>query len=531
MAKLFRIVFIGNDLEEARELALSFTPEAEDLGTTYRFRFEDWKIAVKITFPGSDVKLPKIIDAFVVNLRNPPSEELKAYLTQFDGVVHRLGALDETEDFPIASSLGLKITKLEILRDYFPTLLKLDAELTDLIKAEFTTFDQDSSGFIDLNELRHISQKLGQNLSDEELQLAMADLDTNKDGKISIEEFTYWWKSGRKGRTLAMRKLIRGVAKVKHLLDSKYAEVAKLTEVVEQKKYIKADLAINHGVVSETNFGFNLEAYNYATEFREAADALNPQEEKSFYFQLVFNTSSPDSFAKAFKKLYEIIVGEFGEIDDFDEEILTDAKLDVTEAEDKVIANFSSPSAFRILGEILEEVDFDSFKNYFILPQLQQSAQFTFNSSVDISAGLAVILQNGFNLRIKAKLTQLIQEVWLEFFSNMTGEGFDNEALIQTVLFGLIKSAHFDLSTHLIKKNPLVKQALEISEEPLEEVKGMLGGFVENFPEALENLNALIEAGTGQATVIAALDIVTVSAEIFAPNVGKLLEQLEGNSD
>mmetsp|Transcript_15717 Transcript_15717/g.28724 ORF Transcript_15717/g.28724 Transcript_15717/m.28724 type:complete len:359 (+) Transcript_15717:99-1175(+) len=338
MAKLFRIVFIGNDLEEARELALSFTPEAEDLGTTYRFRFEDWKIAVKITFPGSDVKLPKIIDAFVVNLRNPPSEELKAYLTQFDGVVHRLGALDETEDFPIASSLGLKITKLEILRDYFPTLLKLDAELTDLIKAEFTTFDQDSSGFIDLNELRHISQKLGQNLSDEELQLAMADLDTNGDGKISLEEFTHWWKSGRKGRTLAMRKLIRGVAKVKHLLDSKYAEVAKLTEVVEQKKYIKADLAINHGVVSATNFGLNLEAYNYATEFRAAADARNPQEEKSFYFQLVFNTSHPHSFAKAFKKLYEIIVGEFGEIDDFDEEILTDAKLDVTEAETKSLS-------------------------------------------------------------------------------------------------------------------------------------------------------------------------------------------------
>lgn len=61
----------------------------------------------------------------------------------------------------------------------------------------FASFDTDKSGFIDLNELKNVSKELGRELDQAELEECMKDLDLNKDGKISLSEFTTWWLSGR----------------------------------------------------------------------------------------------------------------------------------------------------------------------------------------------------------------------------------------------------------------------------------------------------------------------------------------------
>ena len=65
------------------------------------------------------------------------------------------------------------------------------------MKKVFDSFDKDKSGFIDIDELKNVSKELGKPLDAAELDDCMKDLDLNKDNKISFDEFSVWWLSGR----------------------------------------------------------------------------------------------------------------------------------------------------------------------------------------------------------------------------------------------------------------------------------------------------------------------------------------------
>ena len=80
----------------------------------------------------------------------------------------------------------------EISFDEFLVLMKSrigcpdpDQELRDA----FAVFDTDGSGAIDRKELKRLMKKLGQKLSEPELDAMMDEVDTNGDGEISFEEF------------------------------------------------------------------------------------------------------------------------------------------------------------------------------------------------------------------------------------------------------------------------------------------------------------------------------------------------------
>ena len=60
---------------------------------------------------------------------------------------------------------------------------------------EFDLYDEDSSGFIDLNELRELLEKLGENLSEDELHHAFKELDQDESGEIEFLEFVEWFTS------------------------------------------------------------------------------------------------------------------------------------------------------------------------------------------------------------------------------------------------------------------------------------------------------------------------------------------------
>ncbi|OLP86280.1 Calmodulin [Symbiodinium microadriaticum] len=61
------------------------------------------------------------------------------------------------------------------------------------IRSAFERFDKDSSGQIDIAELRSLCASLGRHLSDAEAQEALAALDANKSGTVSLDEFRTWW--------------------------------------------------------------------------------------------------------------------------------------------------------------------------------------------------------------------------------------------------------------------------------------------------------------------------------------------------
>lgn len=61
-------------------------------------------------------------------------------------------------------------------------------------KEMFDRFDANKSGEIDLRELENLCRALGLSLSRESLNNSMFELDTNRNGAISFEEFWDWWQ-------------------------------------------------------------------------------------------------------------------------------------------------------------------------------------------------------------------------------------------------------------------------------------------------------------------------------------------------
>merc|ERR1712216_446133 len=72
---------------------------------------------------------------------------------------------------------------------------KMGIQLNNLcyLKQEFDTYDEDRSGYIDVKELRELLEKLGEELTEEELEQAFKELDTDGSGEIEFFEFVEWF--------------------------------------------------------------------------------------------------------------------------------------------------------------------------------------------------------------------------------------------------------------------------------------------------------------------------------------------------
>ncbi|KAF0700913.1 Aste57867_8561 [Aphanomyces stellatus] len=70
-----------------------------------------------------------------------------------------------------------------------------EASQKETIRAAFQNFDADGSGCIDASELADLVSTLGGILSPDELKAALAVLDTDGNGFVSLDEFERWWLS------------------------------------------------------------------------------------------------------------------------------------------------------------------------------------------------------------------------------------------------------------------------------------------------------------------------------------------------
>jgi hypothetical protein len=171
-------------------------------------------VQVRKVYPGVK-NFPHVFDA-VVYYHNEESdyeaypEEKKRYENA------PLKASFGTTVHPAAAGEGLKsFTSAE------ETVAFLQAEHTTLleqIKKVFDALDSDQSGYIDLNELKAVSKELGRELTDAEIESSIKELDENKDGKISFEEFKHWWFSGRQNLSPLMKRFINLIIKTQKLI-------------------------------------------------------------------------------------------------------------------------------------------------------------------------------------------------------------------------------------------------------------------------------------------------------------------------
>lgn len=66
-----------------------------------------------------------------------------------------------------------------------------EKDVMDEIRKAFQLFDEDNSGFITLNNLKRVAEKLGEKFKDEDLQEMIEEADKDGDGKINLEEFAF----------------------------------------------------------------------------------------------------------------------------------------------------------------------------------------------------------------------------------------------------------------------------------------------------------------------------------------------------
>merc|ERR1712031_19423 len=74
---------------------------------------------------------------------------------------------------------------------------RLGIQLNNLcyLKQEFDAYDEDRSGYIDVKELKELLEKLGEELSEDELDQAFRELDSDGSGEIEFFEFVEWFTS------------------------------------------------------------------------------------------------------------------------------------------------------------------------------------------------------------------------------------------------------------------------------------------------------------------------------------------------
>lgn len=74
---------------------------------------------------------------------------------------------------------------------------KMGIQLNNLcyLKQEFDAYDEDRSGYIDVKELKGLLEKLGEELTDDELDQAFRELDQDGSGEIEFFEFVEWFTS------------------------------------------------------------------------------------------------------------------------------------------------------------------------------------------------------------------------------------------------------------------------------------------------------------------------------------------------
>jgi len=102
----------------------------------------------------------------------------------------------------------------------------------EALRKVFDSFDKDKNGSIDIGEIKALAKELGHEITDSDVQKIFSEIDTNKDGKISFEEFAIWWHSGKATK---LEGLVYYQLKAQKLLSKAHGEITRLGQSLDTK--------------------------------------------------------------------------------------------------------------------------------------------------------------------------------------------------------------------------------------------------------------------------------------------------------
>ena len=196
----------------------------------------------------------------------------------------------------VEAQLGLKGAPKLGPGDFAGLLIQENNKFVGLVLQVFKNFDKDGSGFLDLKEIAAVAKELGTELSEPELAQIMQELDTNKDKKVSMEEFVDWWKTGRQERSGKMGNLVTDWLKKHKVMESLSEAATKLAALGEEHKLQKSSFAFHVNRVKAAGLLFEFSAMTkgsaLANEFQvfSGATALAPDQP---FFGLALGAKNP----------------------------------------------------------------------------------------------------------------------------------------------------------------------------------------------------------------------------------------------
>ena len=155
---------------------------------------------VEVNFTIYTSSTPIIIDCIVYMIEKPEDfKEIFKINQEFKHVwVQALFSLTNDKKISeISETLGIQILKSS--QDLFKKIFSEDLKLISMLKSLFNQIDDNKNGEIDFNELINGFRCIKEDITLEELREGLKRIDVDKDGKISFEEFCFWWKKGRQG--------------------------------------------------------------------------------------------------------------------------------------------------------------------------------------------------------------------------------------------------------------------------------------------------------------------------------------------
>lgn len=156
---------------------LAFVPD-EELADQWPYLTREQVLAFRETFNlfdkdgGGSINVSEIGDVLRALGQKPTKQELAQMVKEVDA--------DGSGDVDFAEFLAMMLRKID------------EADVVKELRNVFSVFDKDSSGTIDLEELRTAIRAIGEALTDEDIETCMELADTSGDGEVDYDEFIHF---------------------------------------------------------------------------------------------------------------------------------------------------------------------------------------------------------------------------------------------------------------------------------------------------------------------------------------------------
>ena len=152
----------------------------------------------------------------------------------------------------ICEKLGVKY--FNKTQDLFQAICEDDLSLYKLLKQVFKKIDRENKGNIEFAQLFNAVQQIDSNMSSENILAAIGRIDVNNDGKVSFEEFCFWWRKGRQGLLSFSDTVLKLAKQISFQVPETRGLLRNMTKnrVSVDKKIVKKEVIVKVG--NDTNF-------------------------------------------------------------------------------------------------------------------------------------------------------------------------------------------------------------------------------------------------------------------------------------